>query len=584
MIPDSFIWGAATSAYQIEGGRDEDGKGKSIWDTFSDLGRTQDSGDDACDSYHRWKEDLDLLEDLGAVGYRFSVAWTRVFPDGDGDLNRKGLDYYRRMVQGMRDRGIAPYLTLYHWDLPQALQDSGGWGSRDTVDAFVRYAEVVAEALGDEVKEWITHNEPWVASMLGHKDGVFAPGVQDWPSAIAAAHHIMLSHGRSVPVIRERVTDARVGIVLDCRPVRPASRSDEDIAAATHFDGFRNRWFFDPVFGRGYPFDVLGAYESKGRVPDGLFHDSDLEEIAAPIDFLGLNYYTTVEVGVGAEEYEGSDVEPSHEPPPGYTEMGWRIDPQGLTDYLVHLYQTYDPPSILITENGASYSDGPDRSGVVDDRRRVSYLARHIAAVEKAIEAGVPVDGYFVWSLLDNLEWTHGFAQRFGLVWVDHQTFERVPKRSFHWYGDVIANGGLSLVDRDEMETPIVPSRPPTGGLDISKRLESWMDGYVTAWTSNNPDAVGALFTEDAVYDAQTSDGEIHGREQIVDWWLDIDDEPNNWDFEWIPLVESDDLAVIIGNTKYYEPEIKYRNLFVIRFDESGLCRDFTEWYIEEGA
>ncbi len=582
MIPDSFVWGAATSAYQIEGGRHEGGKGDSIWDTFSDMGRLKDPGDQTCDSFHRWKEDLDLLEDLGVDGYRFSVAWSRVFPDGDGDLNREGLDFYKRMVHGMRDRGIDPYLTLYHWDLPQALQDKGGWASRATADAFVRYAGVMAEELGDEVKEWITHNEPWVASMLGHKDGVFAPGIEDWQTAVAAAHHILLSHGRAVPVIRDRAPDARVGLAIDCRPVRPASRSDEDVAAARHFDGFRNRWFFDPVFGLGYPIDMLSSYEAMDRIPPGLFHDTDLEEISVPIDFLGLNYYTTIEVGVGAEENEGSDVEPTHEPPPGYTEMGWRIDPRGLTDYLVHLKRTYRPRSILITENGASYSDAPDRNGVVDDRRRISYLARHIQAVEEAIGAGVPVDGYFVWSLLDNLEWTHGFDQRFGLVWVDQRTFERIPKRSFDWYADVIVNGGLALADREEIEIPIPRAQPATGRFDVSERLESWMDRYVAAWTSNNPDQISALFTEDAVYDPQTADGEIHGIEQIIDWWLDIDDRPDNWDFEWLPLVESDDLAVVVGNTKYLDPEANYRNLFVIRFDDSGLCRDFTEWYIEE--
>jgi beta-glucosidase len=566
MFPDSFVWGAATSAYQIEGGRNEMGKGQSIWDTFSDEGRLSDPGDEACDSFHLWERDLDLLAEMGADAYRFSVAWTRVIPDGDGEVNEAGLDFYRQMVDGMKRRGIAPYLTLYHWDLPQALQDRGGWVERSTVDAFVRYAGIVSRALGRDVKHWITQNEPWVAAMLGYLEGVFAPGVSDWPSAIAAGHHLLLSHGRAVEAIRDEVDSATVGIALDCRPTRPATGKDHD--AARHFDGFRNRWFFDPVFGKGYPDDIMRTYVDRSRFPSDLIASGDMDEIAAPIDFLGLNYYTTVAVHSGADEIEAEDAEPTARPTAGFTEMGWEIDPDGLADYLIHIADTYAPASILVTENGASYSDGPDEKGLIDDRRRIAYLSRHVAAVETAREAGVPVDGYFVWSLLDNIEWVLGFNQRFGLVWVDQETFERLPKRSFDWYRQLIANRQL-------------PDAPEASGL-MSVRLETWMDGYVAAWVSNHPDDIEKLFTEDAVYDPQTAEGEIHGLEAIIDWWLDIDDQPDNWDFEWTPLIETDDMAIITGSTKYSDPPASYRNLFVLKFDEAGLCRDFTEWYIEE--
>jgi beta-glucosidase len=442
-FPHDFVWGVATSAYQIEGGRQQGGKGESIWDRFSDQGRLRDRGDIACDHFHRWEEDLDLLAELGVDAYRFSVAWTRVIPDGDGERNQAGLDFYRSLVEGLRLRGIAPYLTLYHWDLPQALQDKGGWASRGTVDAFARYAGILADELGGDVGHWITQNEPWVSAMLGHRDGVFAPGLTDWNTALAAGHHLLLSHGRAVEEIRSRVRRGSVGIAIDCRPVEPASGSEGDIAAARHFDGFRNRWFFDPVFGRGYPEDTRRVYADSGRLDPGLIQVGDLDVMSTPIDFLGLNYYTTIRVGTGSEESDEPENEPGPDPAPGYTEMGWRIDPGGLDGYLRHLTETYRPASILVTENGASYSDRPDDDGVIDDRRRISYLQGHIEAVGQARGDGVPVDGYFVWSLLDNLEWVMGFSQRFGLVWVDHESGRRIPKRSFDWYKRLATTGTL---------------------------------------------------------------------------------------------------------------------------------------------
>jgi beta-glucosidase len=358
-------------------------------------------------------------------------------------VNRKGLDFYRRLVEGMVERGIDPYLTLYHWDLPQALQDKGGWASRQTVDAFARYAGVVADALGDLVGHWITQNEPWVAAMLGHLEGIFAPGISDWRTALVVGHHLLLSHGRAVEEIRSRVSNSSVGIALDCRPASAASDSDQDVVAARHFDGFRNRWFFDPVFGRGYPEDVMRVYHDRGRIDGSLLQTDDHDLIATPIDFIGVNYYTTLTIAAGQDESDHLEGEPGTDPVPGYTETGWKIDPRGLESYLGHLSATYSPASILVTENGASYSDGPDDQGVVDDQRRISYLEGHIAAVISAREHGSPVDGYFVWSFLDNLEWVQGFSQRFGLVWVDFTTGQRIPKASLDWYAGIAATGRL---------------------------------------------------------------------------------------------------------------------------------------------
>jgi beta-glucosidase len=440
-LPDDFVWGVATSAYQIEGGRYQGGKGESIWDRFADEGRMSESGDVACDHYHRWREDVGLMKDLGVDAYRFSLAWTRIVPEGIGPVSEEGLAFYSDLIDELLAAGITPWATLYHWDLPQALQDRGGWANRDTAEAFAAFAAAASSMLGDRVDHWITHNEPWVATVAGHVEGIFAPGIRDWAVALPAAHHILLSHGRAIQEIRRNVPGATVGIALDCRPARPASDEPADAAAARHFDGFRNRWFFDPVFGMGYPEDMVEAYHRLGRLdaPALPFVESgDLDVIAEPVDFLGLNYYTSLDIAAGFEESEDTGVPQSASPSAGYTEMGWPITPAALTDYLLHLNETYDPPSIVITENGASYSDGPGSDGAVHDARRIDYLDAHIAAVAAARDAGAPVIGYFAWSLLDNLEWTSGYAQRFGLVWVDHATGERIPKDSFRWYRDVV--------------------------------------------------------------------------------------------------------------------------------------------------
>lgn len=443
-LPDLFRWGVATSAYQIEGGRYQDHKGESIWDRFADSGHMTDSGDVACDHFHRWREDVGLMAELGIDSYRFSTAWTRIVPDGLGAVNEAGLEFYSRLVDELLANGITPWLTLYHWDLPQRLQDRGGWLNRETVDAFVRYANVVSDALGGRVTNWITHNEPWVAAYLGHAVGVFAPGVADFGSALRAGHHILLSHGRAVPVIRANSAEAQIGIALDSRPSCPASDDPADVAANITHDGFRNRWFFDPVFGKGYPADIVELVEER-EVFDtpGLpfVKPGDLDEVAVPIDFLGLNYYTSVPIHADGEDWVDAVRPEGVDQLAGYTEMGWEITPGALTTYLERLQRDYGPASIVITENGASYSDGPGDDGAVHDDRRIAYLDSHIRAVVDARAAGVPVTGYFVWSLLDNLEWVAGFSQRFGIVWVDHATGQRIPKDSYHWYRKAIAAG-----------------------------------------------------------------------------------------------------------------------------------------------
>jgi beta-glucosidase len=443
-FPPGFVWGAATSAFQIEGGR-TDGKGQSIWDTFSDQGRMRNRADLACDHYHRWPDDVALMADLGLDAYRMSIAWTRILPDGTGTVNQKGLDFYKKLIDAVIEAGITPWVTLHHWDLPQTLQNQGGWAARETVGAFVKYAEIVAQALGDRVSHWITQNEPWVAAILGYAEGVFAPGVRDWKAGILAGHHLLLSHGEGMAAIRSHSADAQVGIALDCRPSRPASQRPQDIDAWTHFDGYRNRWFFDPVFGHGYPEDIISSYQGMGRIKDSdWIRPGDLETISSPIDFLGLNYYTSLVIKEGQEEGEYTGVDAGPNPPPGFTETGWSVTPEAFTEILRRIHKEYWEGPIYITENGASYSDGPGADGVVRDVRRIEYLRSHLAAIETAIDEGVPVGGYFHWALLDNLEWLSGFSQRFGFIHVDPETLVRTPKASFEWYREVIARNGLS--------------------------------------------------------------------------------------------------------------------------------------------
>jgi beta-glucosidase len=428
-FPSDFVWGAATAAYQVEGAATEDGRGESIWDRFSATpGKVVngDTGAVACDTYHRYAEDIGLMRSLGIGAFRLSVAWPRILPEGRGRVNQAGLDFYDRLVDDSLANGLDPYVTLYHWDLPQVLEDRGGWPARETVEAFTEYTEVVVSRLGDRVRHWITQNEPWVASWLGYGLGLHAPGRKSDSDALAAGHHILVAHGRAAEVLRREAPASEVGIAIDLVPMYPFSDNEADVEAAHREDGFRNRWFLEPVLGRGYPEDMLERYDEI--LPT--IEDGDMDTIAAPLDFLGINYYTrsVVRASVGEVPAEGAE----------HTEMGWEVYPDGLYRLLVHLQTVYEPPELYITENGAAFADARE-NGRVADSRRVSYLEGHLDAVVAAIAEGVPVRGYFLWSLLDNFEWAFGYSRRFGIVYVDFDTLERVPKDSFTWYRDFIA-------------------------------------------------------------------------------------------------------------------------------------------------
>jgi beta-glucosidase len=435
-FPADFVWGAATAAFQIEGATTADGRGESIWDRFAKTpGKVHngDTGDPACEHYYRWREDLDLIGSLGIHAYRFSISWPRIQPTGRGPANASGIDFYRRVVEGLLERGIAPLATLYHWDLPQALEDEGGWASRDVVGRFADYAELVFDGLGDLVTDWTTHNEPWVTSFLGYAYGTKAPGGTDWARAIAASHHVLLSHGTVVRAFRETGRRGRIGITLDLTVAQAAG--DADRAAARRLDGHHNRWFLDPVFRGAYPTDMLVHYDRHVGPLDAI-RPEDLETIAAPIDYLGVNFYRP---NLVAAADDGSLLGLREVPQDAATTgMGWPVVPEALTTLLVNLKRDYGELPLLITENGAAYEDRPDGADVVEDPSRVAYIESHLEAVERAIEAGVDVRGYYVWSLLDNFEWEHGYSQRFGIVYVDFETQRRIPKRSALWYRDRI--------------------------------------------------------------------------------------------------------------------------------------------------
>lgn len=437
-----FVWGAATASYQIEGAWNAEGKGESIWDRFSHIpGKIEngDTGDVACDHFHRWQEDIVLMKSLDIQAYRFSISWPRIFPEGRGKINQPGLDFYSKIVDGLLEAGITPYITLYHWDLPQRLQDEGGWPARSTAEAFLGYADAVSQNLGDRVKNWITLNEPFVSAFVGYLEGRHAPGHQNIDEMLSAANHLLLAHGWSVPRIREHVVDAQVGIVLNLSPAIPASPSEEDARQARVDDGILNRWYLDPLTGRGYPEDIQAHFARR----DDYIHKGDLEVIATPIDFLGVNYYKRTiarSESIPEEENDPREVIPNEE----VTEMGWEVHADGLADILERVHNDYSFPALYVTENGAAYSDSLDEHRQVIDTKRVNYLNEHIRACGRAIKNGVPLKGYFIWSFLDNFEWAHGYSKRFGIVYVDFATLERIPKQSSVWYRDVIQRGGLS--------------------------------------------------------------------------------------------------------------------------------------------
>lgn len=421
-FPSSFQWGVATSSYQIEGAVNEGGRAPSIWDTFSHQpGKVDnnDTGDVACDHYHRWQSDLDLIKALGVDAYRFSIAWPRVQPLGSGAWNPAGLAFYDRLTDGLLERGITPHVTLYHWDLPQALQDNGGWTSRDTAKRFADYAQTMAERLGDRAVSFSTHNEPWVTAVLGNQTGLFAPGLKDPVIARRVAHHLLLSHGLALRAIRAAGVKAALGIVLNQSPATPATSSAEDVALAAREYALLVRWFAEPL--------LLGRYPTAPDLPVcEAIEPGDLETIAQPLDFLGINYYTRIWSSTSNPPVPAPHAQ-------GTSDMGWENYPEGLTELLCGLKRDYPLPPVFITENGMAHRDVLV-DGKVDDQPRIEYMRTHLSALKAAIDAGVDVRGFFYWSLMDNFEWSSGYAKRFGLVHVDYQTQVRTPKESAHWY------------------------------------------------------------------------------------------------------------------------------------------------------
>jgi beta-glucosidase len=437
-FPADFLWGAATSAYQIEGSTAVDGRGESIWDTFCHTpGRVRNghTGDIADDHYRLMEDDVALMARLGLRAYRFSMAWPRVLPEGRGVVNQPGLDFYRRLVDRLLESGIEPLPTLYHWDLPEALQREGGWSARSTAHAFATYAAVVGDALGDRVMRLLTLNEPWCSAFLGYASGVHAPGLRDPERAVRAVHHLLLAHGLGLEELRAAgVSEA--GITLNLYAVSPATDSEEDRVAALAIDGLQNRLFLDPVLKGSYPEDVLARFS---RICDlSVIQPEDLQQISAPIDVLGVNYYTRHTVTAApnhppaavSSQWVGAESIGLVEPEGPTTAMGWPVDADGLVEVLVRVNDDYDAPPILITENGAAYDDILDEQGDVNDTERIKYLDAHVAAIRRAIDHGVAVCGYFVWSLLDNFEWAEGYSKRFGIVYVEYADQRRVSKRA----------------------------------------------------------------------------------------------------------------------------------------------------------
>jgi beta-glucosidase len=436
-FPAGFLFGAATSAHQIEGAADEDGRGPSIWDTFAATPGAVTHGDTgaiACDHYHRVDADLDLAAAMGLTAYRFSLAWPRIIPDGLGSVNQKGLDFYRRMLDGLHARGIEPVATLYHWDLPQPLQDAGGWANRDTVSRFCDYAQVVLDSLGDLVSRWVTVNEPFCSAMIGHLEGRHAPGLRDMHAALAAGHHLLLAHGQAVQIVRASAPGAEVGISHLFSDLRPASPSADDEAATRRLDGYENRWFLDPVSSGSYPEDMFDWYQRQ--VPIDFIRDGDMRIVATPMDFLGVNYYETKAVTHDpAEPYHRARALPSTGQ---LTAGGLDVRPDGL-GRILHRVSSQVTVPLYITESGAAFNDYADPEGGVDDLERVNYLADHLGTALAAIESGVDLRGYFIWSMLDNFEWAEGYGRRFGLVYVDFASQARIPKASARWYQQLIA-------------------------------------------------------------------------------------------------------------------------------------------------
>jgi len=458
-FPEGFLWGASTAAYQIEGAAAADGRTPSIWDTFAETpGRVLGghTGHVATDHYHRYRDDVALMKRLGLGSYRFSVSWSRVQPAGAGPANPAGLDFYRRLVDELLDNDIEPWLTLYHWDLPQPIEDAGGWPARDSAARFADYASLVHGALGDRVRNWTTLNEPWCSAFLGYGSGVHAPGRRDPASAVRAAHHLMLGHGLAVDAIRAGWPDSEVGITLNLYAISPASAGSEDQDAARRIDGLGNRFFLDPVLLGRYPTDVVNDLATTTDFDH--VRDGDLAIISRPLSMLGINYYSRHVLAApepgpdGSLDWPGDGTATAYPGSGGVrfvqrgvpvTAMGWEIDAPGLTEVLQRVSRDYPRVPLYITENGAAFDDEVSADGSVNDLDRREYLHSHLAACHDAINAGVPLRGYFAWSLLDNFEWAWGYTRRFGLVYVDYVSQTRTAKASAYWYSDVIRRHGL---------------------------------------------------------------------------------------------------------------------------------------------
>ena len=435
-FPRGFLWGAATAAYQIEGAAQEGGRTPSIWDVFARTPgkvRHGDTGDIACDHFHRWEGDLDLVASLNLGAYRLSLAWPRLQPGGRGTLCRNAVDHYKRLLDGLTARGVTPMVTLYHWDLPQELEDEGGWTVRSTAERFGEYCELVAAALGDDVPMWVTLNEPYCSSFIGYLEGRHAPGVRDLGAAVAASHHLLLGHGRALAALRAASVQGEVGITLNLSSSWAADDGDPaSVAAAQRVDGRENRWFLDPLFRASYPQDMV---ELQSVATDMAFvQDGDLAAISAPLDFLGVNFYERHFVSPDPSDPRGWIKQPDAGP---LTAGGIGIHPDGLREVLVRVSREYTDLPLYVTENGAAFDDYVDPEGGVDDEERVAFLDGHLRAVAAAIEQGADVRGYFVWSLMDNFEWAEGYSKRFGIVYVDYRTQERIPKASARWYAQV---------------------------------------------------------------------------------------------------------------------------------------------------
>ncbi|MCL3837432.1 GH1 family beta-glucosidase [Aeromicrobium duanguangcaii] len=432
-----FLWGVATSAYQIEGATKEDGRGPSIWDTFAarpGMTRRGENGEVAVDHYHRWPEDVSLVKDLGLDAYRFSVAWPRIQPEGRGRVEPRGLAFYDRLVDGLLEAGVQPWPTLFHWDLPQALEDAGGWPVRDTAERFADYAQIVAEALGDRVRHWTTLNEPWCAAFLGYGAGIHAPGRTEPAAALAASHHLNLAHGLAVPRLREGRPEAQVGVTVNLYAVSPGDDTGRHDDAARRIDGLMNRWFLDPLLLGRYPQDVLDDVAGVGGTD--VILDEDLATVAAPLDFLGINYYSRHVVA--ASPWPGASEVGFVTTDRPKTASGWDIDPGGLAEVLDQVRRDYPPIPIYITENGAAFDDDVlSAEGTIDDQDRIDFIDGHLRALADARDSGMDIRGYFAWSLLDNFEWAEGYDKRFGIVHVDFETLVRTPKASALWFAEL---------------------------------------------------------------------------------------------------------------------------------------------------